>query len=69
MHSNTTVKVSDITIGELKEVIAESVKEAMEDMMEDMQALASKNYISSIKEARTEYKTGKVKKLKEITDA
>ncbi len=66
MHTKTNTKISDITIGELKKVISDSIKEAMENMIEEIKALSSQNFINSVKEARAEYKAGKVKKLKDI---
>ena len=59
-------KVTELTIEELKLLISETVKETLEDMLENVQALSSKSYIDSIKEARAEYKVGKVKKLKDL---
>jgi len=60
------LKVTELTIEELKLLISETVKETLEDMLENVQALSSKSYIDSIKEARAEYKVGKVKKLKDL---
>lgn len=59
-------KVNELTIGELKTIISDIVREAIEDILEDREALLSKNYINSIKEAREEYKSGQYKNLKDI---
>lgn len=61
-------KVKDLTIGELRSLISDSVKEAMEDLIEDILALSSPQYLRSIKEARRDYKEGKVKSLEEFLD-
>ena len=61
-------KVKDLTVKELKALIAETVKESLDDLMEDILALSSENYLRSIEEARKDYKEGKVKSLEEIAD-
>lgn len=61
-------KVKDLTIGELRSLISDSVKEAMEDLVEDILALSSPGYLRSIEEARRDYKEGKVKSLEELFD-
>ncbi len=64
--TNLNIKVSELTTGELKLLISETMKDTLEDMLENVQALSSKSYIESIKEARVDYKAGKVKKLKDL---
>lgn len=61
-------KVKDLTIGELRSLISDSVKEAMEDLIEDILALSSPQFLRSIEEAREDYKEGKVKSLEELFD-
>ncbi|MFH0925786.1 MAG: hypothetical protein V1872_09200 [bacterium] len=61
-------KVKDITIDELKILISDTIKDTMEDLLEDMLALSSKEYVSSIKEAREDYEDGKIKYLEELFD-
>jgi hypothetical protein len=61
-------KVKDLTIGELRSLISDSVKEAMEDLIEDILALSSPRYLRSIEQARNDYKGGKVKSLEESFD-
>ena len=62
------MKVRDLTVGELRSLISDAVKGAMEDLVEDLLALSSNEYLRSIKEARSDYKEGRVKFLEEIFD-
>ncbi len=62
------VKVKDLTVGELKSLISDSIRESLEDLIEDTVALSSDEYLRSIEEARTDYKEGKIKSLEEISD-
>jgi len=55
------IKISDLTIDELKNLIRNIVHETMEDFLEDLKALSSKDYMNSIREAREDYKAGDVK--------
>lgn len=64
-----SVKVKDLTIDEFKSLISATVKETMEDLVEDMLALSSAKYLESIKEARRDYKEGRVKPFEEISGA
>jgi glutamyl-tRNA reductase len=59
-------KISDLTIDELKNLISSIVHETMEDFLEDLKALSSKDYMSSIKEAREDYQAGDVKNFNEV---
>ena len=59
-------KISDLTVNELKELIASTVQETIEDYLEDLKALTSKDYINSIREAREEYKAGDYKDYNEV---
>ena len=61
-------KVKDLTIGELRSLISDTVKETMEDLVEDILALSSPQYLRSIEEARRDYKKGKVKSIEELFD-
>ncbi len=61
-------KVKDLTVGELKSLISDTIQESLEDLVEDIVALSSEEYLRSIEEARTDYKKGKIKYLKEISD-
>ena len=42
------------------------LKEAMQDLIEDIIAISSDEYLRSIKEARNDYKEGRVKTLEEL---
>ena len=59
-------KISDLTVNELKELIASTVQETIEDYLEDLKALTSKDYINSIREAREEYKAGDYKDYNDV---
>jgi hypothetical protein len=61
-------KVKDLTVGELRSLISDTVKEALEDLIEDISAVSSDDYLRSIEEGRSDYKEGKVKDLEEIFD-
>ena len=61
-------KVKDLTVGELRSLISDTVRGAMEDLIEDILALSSDEYLHSIEEARSDYKKGKVKYFEEIFD-
>ncbi len=62
------MKVKDLTVGELKSLISDTIKESLEDLVEDIVALSSEEYLRSIEEARTDYKKGRIKYLEEISD-
>ncbi len=51
-------KISDLTVDELKILISKTAQEAIEDYLEDLNALTSKEYLNSIREARENYKSG-----------
>jgi len=57
------IKVKDLTVGELKSLISDTIKESLEDLVEDIVALSSDEYLRSIEEARTDYKEGRIKYL------
>ena len=61
-----TKKIIDLSIEEFRVFISDTVNAAMEDSIEDFLALSSDNYLKSIKEARKDYKAGKVKSLEEV---
>ncbi len=62
------MKVKDLTVGELKSLISDTIKESLEDLVEDIVALSSEEYLRSIEEARTDYKKGRIKHLEEISN-
>ena len=61
-----TKKIIDLSVEEFRVFISDTVNAAMEDSIEDFLALSSDNYLKSIKEARKDYKAGKVKSLEEV---
>ncbi|HEX7343934.1 MAG TPA: hypothetical protein VF398_06700 [bacterium] len=61
-------RIKDLTVGELRLLISETVKHAVEDLLEDALALGSKNYLKSIEQARKDYRGGRVKELKDVLD-
>ena len=62
------VMVKDLTVEELSRLIFEAGAKALEELVEDIVALSSDEYLQSIKEARADYKEGRVKRLEDITD-
>jgi hypothetical protein len=60
-----TKKIMDLTVEELQVVITDTVNIALRDSIEDILALSSNNYLKSIKEAREDYKKGRVKSFEE----
>ncbi|MDP1995352.1 MAG: hypothetical protein Q8K40_08925 [Ignavibacteria bacterium] len=67
-HLSPQKHINELTIGELKTLISETVKETMEEVIENMEALSSQNFINSVKEARAEYTAGDTKNLEELFD-
>lgn len=61
-------KVKDLTVEELQSIITTTDKIAIDDYLEDMHALSSSEYLQSIREARQDYKSGKVKNFKDLFD-
>ena len=59
-------KVKDLTVDELQSLISDTIKSTLEDLIEDMLALSSDEYLQSIKEARKDYKEGRIKYLEDI---
>jgi hypothetical protein len=58
-------RVKDLTVMELQNLIADTVKASMEEVLEDIGALSSKEYLHSIKKARRDYKESRVKQCEE----
>jgi len=65
-HLSSQQPINELTIGELKTLISETVKETMEDVLESMEALSSLTFINAVKEAREEYTAGKTTKLEDL---
>ena len=61
-----TKKIIDLSVEEFQAFVSDTVNTAMQDSIEDFIALSSDNYLKSIKEAREDYKKGKVKSLEEV---
>lgn len=59
-------KVNELTVDELKELISNVVQEKLDDMLEDVKLMLDSEYVNSIKEARKEYKQGKVTSIDDI---
>jgi len=59
-------KVNDLTVSQLKDIISEVVRERIDDVIEDLKSLVDYDYIESVKEARKEYKEGKVTNIDDI---
>ena len=61
-----TKKIIDLSVEEFQAFVSDTVNTAMQDSIEDFLALSSDNYLKSIKEAREDYKKGKVKSYEEV---
>ena len=64
-----STKIGDLTVEELKKIIAEAVRENTQDLIEDLLGFNSPSYLESIQEAREDYKKGRGKPLEELPDA
>lgn len=60
------VKVSDLTVNELKDLISGVVQEKVEDILEDLKLILDSDFKKSIDEARREYEEGKVTSIDDI---
>ncbi|MDQ3022301.1 MAG: hypothetical protein M3R36_17285 [Bacteroidota bacterium] len=60
------VKVSDLTVNELKDLISGVVQEKVEDILEDLKLILDSDFKKSIDEARKEYEEGKVTSIDDI---
>ena len=61
-----TKKIIDLSVEEFRVFISDTVDTAMKESLEDFIALSSDNYLKSIKEARKDYKEGKIKSFEEV---
>jgi hypothetical protein len=59
-------KIKDLSIDEFKHLINDIVQVSFQDNMEDLLSLSSTNYLTSIEEARNDYKQGKVKSFSDV---
>lgn len=60
------IKVSDLTVNELKDLISGVVQEKVEDILEDLKLTLDSDFKKSIDEARKEYEEGKVTSIDDI---
>jgi hypothetical protein len=58
--------VAELSVEQLQAVIRDTVEQVLEDRLEDLQALSSKAYLSSIKEARDDYQAGRVTPIEDL---
>lgn len=65
---STGIKM-EISAEELIEAVRKMKKQEREDFIEDLLAATSPEYLLSIKEARAEYRAGKVRSHKDIFGA
>ena len=61
-----STKVSDLSVEDLKSLIAGTVAESMEESLEDIEALRNPEFVHSIKEAREEYRAANVKNAEQV---
>lgn len=62
-------RVSDLTVDELKTLISGVINEKMEDLIEDIKSFLDPEYIKSIREAREDYKNGRVTDIDNVLNA
>ena len=55
--------VKDLPVEELERLIERVVRRTLDEYREDLAALASREYLASIREAREDYQAGRVTKL------
>jgi len=63
-----TQRVSDLTTEELQELVESTVRRTLDDYLESLEALGSEKYVASIRDARTDYQSGKLTKLSDLKD-
>lgn len=64
---STALKM-EVRTEEIIEAVKKMKKREREDFIEDLIASTSPNYLSSIREARADYKSGKIKTHKDLFD-
>ena len=60
--------VKDLPVKELEQLIERVVRRTLEEYLEDSEALASPDYLDSVREAREDYRAGRVRKLREFQE-
>jgi len=63
LNFSPDTKLNELTVAEFKLLISESVKDVIENLLEDIEASQSKSYLNSIREAREDYKAGRLTSL------
>ena len=61
-----TQRVSDMTTEELQALVESTVRRTLDDYLESLEALSSEKYLASIREARSDYQSGKLTKLSDL---
>ena len=56
-------RAKDLTVVEFQSLISDTMRATLKDLIEDVSALSSPEYLESIKEARNDYREGRVKHL------
>jgi len=57
-----------MTPEELQALVESTVRRTLEDYLESLEALSSERYVASIREARSDYQSGKLTKLSDLKD-
>lgn len=60
LNFSPDIKLNELTVAEFKLLIPESLKNVIENLLEDIEASQSKSYLDSIREAREDYKAGRL---------
>jgi hypothetical protein len=63
LNFSPDTKLNELTVAEFKLLISESIKDVIENLLEDIEASQSKSYLNSIREAREDYKAGRLTSL------
>lgn len=63
LNFSPDTKLNELTVAEFKLLISESVQDVIENLLEDIEASQSKSYLNSIREAREDYKAGRLTNL------
>ncbi|TSA27956.1 MAG: hypothetical protein D4R68_04700 [Ignavibacteriales bacterium] len=66
LNINSDTKLNELTVADFKLLISESVKDILENLLEDMEASQNKSYLNSIREAREDYKAGRLTSLDDL---
>lgn len=55
--------VKDLPVEDLERLIERVVRRTLSEYLEDLEALASPEYLASVREAREDYRAGRVSKV------